>query len=412
MPAALRTEGLGKRYRIGSVQPGHGRLTESLANAARATLRVGRGNRNGEAYIWALRDVSLEVGQGEVLGIIGRNGAGKTTLLKVLAEITEPTEGRVAINGRVGSLLEVGTGFHPDLTGRENILLNGAILGMRRREILKKFAQIVEFAEIGPFLDTPVKRYSSGMYVRLAFAVAAHLEPEVLIVDEVLAVGDAAFQKKCIGKIGEVARAGLTVLFVSHNMATVTAFCQRACWLDAGRIVDEGRTQDVVERYLASLRSNDSVPLSDRQDRSGDGTARLTSLAITPAEGGRVIRSSSRLKLTIGYRAETPIQHPRFMVGVEDHRGIGVCWFDSQVIDSLPDVLPAEGIVTCITDSIKLNAGQYNIHIALQRGGAAADYITDAGSFEIVESDVYGSGRVPPSNLALLLPSQEWSIDG
>jgi lipopolysaccharide transport system ATP-binding protein len=252
MKPIVLVEGLSKQYRIGAREAGYDTLRESIVTAVRAPferLRRRNGKRNAET-IWALKDVSFEVAPGEVVGIIGRNGAGKSTLLKVLSRITEPTTGSAKLYGRVSSLLEVGTGFHPELTGRENIYLNGAILGMRKTEIDRKFDEIVAFAELEKFLDTPVKRYSSGMYMRLAFAVASHLEPEILLVDEVLAVGDAAFQKKCLGKMGEVARQGRTVLFISHNMAAVKSLCGRAIWLDGGQIVALGETGQVVLEYL------------------------------------------------------------------------------------------------------------------------------------------------------------------
>ncbi len=241
-------EGLSKRYRIGSPEGPYRTFRETLMEAFRRPLRL----RSDRDYIWALKDVSFEVQPGEVIGIIGRNGAGKSTLLKILSRITEPTEGWAEIRGRVGSLLEVGTGFHPELTGRENIYLNGAILGMRRQEIRRNFDQIVSFAELDKFIDTPVKRYSSGMYMRLAFSVAAHLEPEIMLVDEVLAVGDAGFQKKCLGKMGEVAKQGRTVLFVSHNMEAVVNLCDRAILLDKGEVVEEGSSESVVDHYLTS----------------------------------------------------------------------------------------------------------------------------------------------------------------
>ncbi|HEX8501570.1 MAG TPA: polysaccharide ABC transporter ATP-binding protein [Pyrinomonadaceae bacterium] len=247
MKPIVRVEGLSKQYRLGARARSYDTLRDSLMGALRSPLRGGRG---GGETLWALRDVSFEVAPGEVVGVVGRNGAGKSTLLKVLSRITEPTSGRIELYGRIGSLLEVGTGFHPELTGRENIFLNGAILGMRRREIEAKFDEIVAFAEVERFMDTPVKRYSSGMYMRLAFAVAAHLEPEILLVDEVLAVGDAAFQKKCLGKMGEVAREGRTVLFVSHNMTAVNQLCSRAVLLAGGRLALEGRTQEVVAEYF------------------------------------------------------------------------------------------------------------------------------------------------------------------
>ncbi len=252
----ISIENLSKQYRIGGEQRGYKTLRDTLAATLSAPFRGlssvirGKSMRSANDTIWALRDVSFEVKRGDVVGIIGRNGAGKTTLLKILSRITEPTEGYAEIHGRVGSLLEVGTGFHPELSGRENIYLNGAILGMRKAEIQGKFDEIVDFAEIDKFIDTPVKHYSSGMYVRLAFAVAAHLEPEILLVDEVLAVGDAAFQKKCLGKMGDVAKGGKTILFVSHNMIAVQSLCQRAIWLQNGALIQKGEASNVVMNYL------------------------------------------------------------------------------------------------------------------------------------------------------------------
>ena len=254
MKPILKVEGLSKQYRIGTRRRSYNTLRDTVSEAVRAPIRHFR--RNGreagddKAMVWALKDVNFEVSPGEVVGIIGRNGAGKSTLLKILSRITEPTKGRIKIYGRIGSLLEVGTGFHPELTGRENIFLNGAILGMRRREIEDKFDEIVEFSEIGQFLDTPVKRYSSGMYTRLAFAVAAHLEPEILLVDEVLSVGDAEFQAKCLGKMGEVARGGRTVLYVSHNLGSMANLCSRVILLSHGKKVSEGPAGQVINHYI------------------------------------------------------------------------------------------------------------------------------------------------------------------
>ncbi len=278
--SVIRVENLGKLYRIGSPRRRQDTLRDSIADFLRSPLRYLRsvgppGAKAQPDQIWALKDVCFEVKRGEVVGIIGRNGAGKTTLLKILSRITEPTEGYAEIRGRVGSLLEVGTGFHPELTGRENIYLNGAIIGMKKAEIDRKFDEIVAFAEIEKFLDTPVKRYSSGMYVRLAFAVAAHLEPEILLVDEVLAVGDAAFQKKCLGKMGDVAKEGRTVLFVSHNMAAVQNLCRRSLLLNDGQVVLDGSTDRVVMKYLSWIQSRTSAPLSNRKDREGNGALRF-----------------------------------------------------------------------------------------------------------------------------------------
>ncbi len=247
---AISAEGLAKRYRIGERQR-YGSLRDSVASTASTLIRPGRRRRMPRAHIWALDDVSFEISEGEAVGIIGANGAGKSTLLKILSRITEPTNGEARIYGRVASLLEVGTGFHPELTGRENIFLNGAILGMRKREIEASFDEIVDFSGVEKFIDTPVKRYSSGMHVRLAFAVAAHLTPEILLIDEVLAVGDYAFQQKCLGKMGEVARAGRTVVFVSHNLASLANLCSRAVLLVEGRTRAEGSVRDVIDAYLA-----------------------------------------------------------------------------------------------------------------------------------------------------------------
>jgi lipopolysaccharide transport system ATP-binding protein len=268
MSVAIRVDNLSKSYRLGLTHAGS--IRELINGAARRLIGrhetpivngIGKNSAKQGSLFWALRDVSFEVGQGEAIGLIGQNGAGKSTLLKILSRITTQTEGLIEIHGRIGSLLEVGTGFHPELTGRENVFLNGAILGMRRAEILRKFDAIVDFAEVGPFIDTPVKRYSSGMYVRLAFAVAAHLEPEILVVDEVLAVGDVAFQRKCLGKMGDVAQHGRTILFVSHNMQAVRSLCKTAVWLKEGRVQQLGDSTSIVEAYI-----KDSAPAATTED--------------------------------------------------------------------------------------------------------------------------------------------------
>ena len=285
MQFAIEAEGLSKRYRVGEMQAAYGTLRESMVHTvSRLTGREHRDHSHEE--IWALRDVSFGVAEGEVLGIIGRNGAGKSTLLKVLTRITAPTMGRAEIRGRVGSLLEVGTGFHPELTGRENIYLNGAILGMKRREIKQKLPEMVAFSGVEQFMDTPVKRYSSGMYVRLAFSVAAHFEPEILLVDEVLAVGDAEFQARCLGRMEDMGATGRTVLFVSHNMQAVSQLCDRAILLDGGQIVREGRSEEVVARYLqTSAGAGSSRSWPDLEDAPGDEVVRLRSVRVVRADG-------------------------------------------------------------------------------------------------------------------------------
>ena len=359
---------------------------------------------------WALKDVSFEVKQGDVLGIIGRNGAGKSTLLKILSRITEPTEGRVRIKGRVASLLEVGTGFHPELTGRENIFLNGAILGMTREEIKRKFDEIVAFAEVEKFLDTPVKRYSSGMYVRLAFAVAAHLEPDLLIVDEVLAVGDAAFQKKCLGKMQDVSKGGRTILFVSHNMGALKSLCTAAIELQAGRLTAKGETAKVVGNYLASIRSIQMDDLEKRKDRSGDGSARITSIKIQTADDIGIIQSRSRLKFTIQYRSQKPLKNATFLVGVYDYSNTGLFLLNSEVIGCLPKTLPAQGTVTSVTEAINLTPGACFVNIAMLTDGATVDYIQHASSFEVAGGDPEWAGKEPTRDWVVGLLKHRWEL--
>jgi lipopolysaccharide transport system ATP-binding protein len=291
---AIAANGLSKNYRLGTGAHRYGRLTETLSNAAAAPFRKMLRRQAGPSKnetVWALKDVTFQVKEGQAVGIIGRNGAGKTTLLKVLSRITEPTEGSAVLRGRVGSLLEVGTGFHPELTGRENVYLNGAILGMSRAEVISRFDEIVDFAEVGQFLDTPVKRYSTGMQVRLAFAVAAHLEPEILIVDEVLAVGDVAFQRKCLGKMGDVASQGRTVLFVSHNMGIITRLCDYGLWLDAGKIAAQGAIDPVVRQYLESSAAADARYEHGDQDAApGNDVVRLRGVNVRD-DTGRIVAS-------------------------------------------------------------------------------------------------------------------------
>jgi lipopolysaccharide transport system ATP-binding protein len=303
-PLAIRCAGIGKRYRIGRQQR-YKTFRETLTEVTLAPFRRSRLKGDlvdGDRDLWALKDLSLEVRQGEVLGIIGRNGSGKSTLLKILSRITKPTEGEADIHGRVGTLLEVGAGFHPELTGRENVYLNGAILGMRREEIERKFDEIVEFSECGRMLDTPLKHYSSGMYVRLAFAVAAHLETEILLVDEVLAVGDAAFQKKCLGKIGDAARQGRTVLFVSHNLLAVDSLCTRAICLHEGKVVLEGSPGSVTSRYLQNwLPTFKEVVYDDISMAPGDNTIRLRMACVRPQNGTSQDLITVRTPLTVEF---------------------------------------------------------------------------------------------------------------
>jgi lipopolysaccharide transport system ATP-binding protein len=408
---------LGKRYRLGQRQA-YQTLRESIYDHAAAPLRLLRRLRGKTepaeptGWTWAMRDVSLRVNHGEVVGVIGRNGAGKSTLLKMLCGITEPTEGYADVFGRVGSLLEVGTGFHPELTGRENIFMNGALLGMRRNEIKRKFDEIVAFSEVEKFLDTPVKHYSSGMYMRLAFAVAAHLEPEILLVDEVLAVGDAAFQKKCLGKMGDVARGGRTILFVSHNMAAVQALCSRTVWLHEGKVKADGRTNDVVQQYFKSAVSLESTPLSMRQDRTGDGTVRIRDLKIEDLEGSGVIRTNSRLKISVEYAAEKPVLHPRVYASVYDVGHAGLYALDSESVGGLPETLPPEGVLTCVTDPIRLTAGRCYVNLGFLKGGSLADRVEYAAYFDVEPDNTHQSGRLPERSWVLCVLGHSWSANG
>ncbi len=286
MNCAINIQNLSKRYRIGGLHPGYMTFREMLGGLVTAPFKK-RGN--GHQTLWALSDINLEIGQGELVGIIGHNGAGKSTLLKILSRVTRPTKGQVELFGRIGSLLEVGTGFHPDLTGRENIYLSGAILGMRRVEIDRKFDEIVAFSELEKFIETSVKWYSSGMYVRLAFSVAAHLEPEILMMDEVLAVGDAAFQQKCLDKMHDIRQQGRTILFVSHDMAAITRLCKRVVLLEKGKVTSDGEPREVVRRYLSSsLKSGASREWTNQHDAPGDQVVRLRRVRVRTQDGDTV----------------------------------------------------------------------------------------------------------------------------
>lgn len=313
----ISIRGLGKCYKLGATLGGqrYKALRDSIAGAFKAPFRLLTNNKSkseddpkNAQYIWALKDVSLDIRQGEVIGIIGRNGAGKSTLLKILSQITEPTEGEIRIQGRVACLLEVGTGFHSELTGRENIFMNGAILGMTHREIRKKLDEIIAFAEVEKFVDTPVKRYSTGMYLRLAFAVAAHLEPEILLVDEVLAVGDAAFQKKCIGKMDDVSREGRTVIIVSHNMMSILQLCPRSIWLDSGRVESEGQTNEIVSRYLRDNR----IPLGEMKFGKPDNSEGASIIRASVMDKESKVRwdipYSEPFLLSLDYMVERPVE--------------------------------------------------------------------------------------------------------
>jgi lipopolysaccharide transport system ATP-binding protein len=354
--SVIRVERLGKEYRLGERAEADRTLRDTIAGAFRAGRR-----RTPRESIWALRDIDLNISTGEIVGVIGRNGAGKSTLLKILARITTPTTGRAEIRGRVGALLEVGTGFHQELTGRENVFLNGAILGMRRREIERKFEEIVAFAEVEPFVDTPVKHYSSGMYLRLAFAVAAHLESEILLVDEVLAVGDVGFQRKCLGKMGEIAHGGRTVLFVSHNLGAVTGLCNRGIWIDGGRVAGDGDVEEVTEAYFRTFAEGH---FQFRDPAHGFAIDKVV-LRGGSGEAAASFRPGEDLAVEITYRCERPLEAPAFALVVQGVRG--PCFAANMRLDGRgPRVLEGEGRLTCVFRSIPLLPQSYSVQMAIR----------------------------------------------
>lgn len=410
MKPILRIRDVSKCYRLGALRAQRSTLYDSLARWASAPFAWMR--RSEAETFWALRDVSLDVRRGEVLGLIGRNGAGKSTLLKILSRITEPTSGEVELYGRVGSLLEVGTGFHHELTGRENIYLNGAILGMRRKEIERKFDEIVAFAEIGQFLDTPVKHYSSGMYMRLAFAVAAHLDPEILLVDEVLAVGDAAFQKKCLGKMENVARDGRTVLFVSHNMAAMRSLCQTCCVLDHGRIVRLGTAEECVSAYLAEARAS-RLSATVALPPTGESPRMLSATLLCNGTPSAVAQMGDHLTLEVEFAADPPVMYPRLGFVIASVDGTPLLNADNHYQQTADPCRPVRhGRIRCEMGLVPLMANRY--HVSLRFGNQTLDthVAENALTFDVVEHDAWGLGRVPEPNSSLLWWPTSFQIVG
>jgi len=430
MSPAIRVHGLSKLYRIGARQQSYKTLREAITDACAAPWRRIRqswasrtetdgaegqpeaARLSGEDF-WALKDVSFDVQPGEVVGIIGRNGAGKSTLLKILSRITEPTSGRIELRGRVGSLLEVGTGFHPELTGRENIYMNGSILGMSRREIALKFDEIVAFAEIEDFLDTPVKRYSSGMYVRLAFAVAAHLEPEILIVDEVLAVGDAAFQSKCMGKMRDVARGGRTVLVVSHSMASILNLCQSVLLLEGGKRVFLGDPEIGVARFL-DRRAHGADTLCDLYNhpnrRSGLGQY-LRSCQVRNAFGEVVnqVGCGEAVEFEITADGNGVDSLFNLQLSIENHVGMKVTTIGTNLSESGPIPLRSGTCIRCQIESLPLPPGQYSVTVVLGPAyKSIIDAVDHAFTIEVSERDFLGAGRLPPLSEGVLLLRSSW----
>lgn len=419
VPFAIKTERIAKHYRLGTNPNVNRTLRDVIVDSVGRLGQLARGNGNGNGDtgsvtdLWALEDISFEIQPGEVVGIVGRNGAGKSTLLKVLARITEPTRGRVEIFGRVGSLLEVGTGFHPELSGRENIFLNGSILGMSRKEIERKFDEIVAFAELERFIDTPVKRYSSGMYVRLAFAVAAHLEPEILLVDEVLAVGDAAFQKKCLGKMSDVARHGRTVIFVSHNTAAMLNLCDRGILIDRGRIVADAPIEPVIQQYLKGLRTVTPWDLSTFEDRQGKGRVRFTRVRFEDDQGNIVEHgvSGRPLVIALDYHAESGQPLPNCRASVTFFDGLGQVLFNcsSELVIQDPITLKPEGTLRCLIPQLPLSQNQYLLTLFLEVNHEVEDWILNAVELDVIDGDFYGTGRLYPDGWrgkGVLVPHQ------
>jgi len=422
MKPIITVEHLGKQYLIGKRKVAYATARDGLAQLFRATVaralrnqkKADRDAMSERKYLWALNDVCFEVAAGETVGIIGRNGAGKSTLLKILSRITEPTTGCVELYGRVASLLEVGTGFHPELTGRENIYMNGAILGMRRAEIKRNFDEIVQFAEIEKFLDTPVKHYSSGMYMRLAFAVAAHIEPEILIVDEVLSVGDAQFQKKCLGKMNEVARHGRTVLFVSHNMAAVANLCRRGVVLRDGQVQFVGTQTDAITEYLAST-GDRRTPLRERTDRVGTGEVRLTGIEVTNSDGVALdaVASGQNIEIRFHYEADASRCPSNIVVGfiVTTQYDVPVFLQHNRLTGDCFGALPTAGAFVCRLPKLPLPPSRYRITCSVMRGDEYLDMVTDAGELTVVEGDFYSTGEVVPATHGCCLVAASWQLE-
>jgi len=411
---SIRIEHLSKQYRLGKMSQ-ETMLRERVASFLKNPFA--RNSVTAET-LWALRDVSFSVKEGEVVGIIGRNGAGKSTLLKVLSKITYPTSGRVVVGGRVASLLEVGTGFHEELTGRENIYLNGSILGMKRREVEEKLDQIIEFAGVERFIDTPIKRYSSGMRLRLGFAVAAHLDPDVLIVDEVLAVGDAGFQKKCLSVMEDLRKGGRTVLFVSHNMAAVENLCSRGIWIDSGRVRQDGPTHEVIECYLSSFAETQqsASDLSTMESRHGSGDIHYTGVSFLTLDGQPqlITRSGDSIRLRFHYHARKTIPYPSFGFRLLTEMGTLVTdtstWHHSL---DIPEIVPGDGYIDLEIDFLNLLPGRYDFSLWITGlSQIVYDGVEHCAKLEVELANVYRSGRQLDARSGIVYFPQRWNLQG
>ena len=411
--AIIKVEGLSKQYLLNkSTLPKSDTLYNNLWNGLKNIKNIAKKKDTQE--FWALNDVSFEIKQGDRVGIIGRNGAGKSTLLKVLSRITPPTRGRVEICGRLASLLEVGTGFHGDLSGRENIYLNGSILGMSKQEIDNKFDEIVDFAEVEQFLDTPVKRYSSGMYVRLAFAVAAHLEPEILIVDEVLAVGDAAFQKKCIGKMKDATNGGRTILFVSHHMASIQSLCNKAIVLKKGMVdFPISQTDLCVKHYLKDVVAQSKMQIADRNDRIGEGAFRFKNITLKDNEGSILNAAQTGADLTIEFEFELIkdwISNLALAFTIYNDEGREMFTVANHISKAPFDKVNRGNVIQCFIKKLPLTNGSYLCNIIAYKDGIIQDYIQEAYNLEVEEGDFFGTGKVVPTTQQSLLVENVWQL--
>ncbi|HEY9850458.1 MAG TPA: ABC transporter ATP-binding protein [Leptolyngbyaceae cyanobacterium] len=420
----IRVDNLGKKYIIGHRQESYRSFRDAISEVAKSATQqllkplLKRQTISSPAYeeFWALKDVSFDIHKGDRVGIIGRNGAGKSTLLKILSRITEPSTGRISIKGRVASLLEVGTGFHPELTGRENIYLNGAILGMSKVEIKNKFDEIVAFAEVEKFLDTPVKRYSSGMYVRLAFAVAAHLEPEILIVDEVLAVGDAQFQKKCLGKMEEVGKEGRTVIFVSHQMSAIEKLCSRTIVLGYGQIKFDGQSKLGINYYLKDL-DNRLKNIDIRNiERSGSGKVIITNFYLENKEGEQIIAASSGEEIVLVFEYEISTKEPAedVSIGLSIHSILGetISILYSDYVGQTFNLTSYQGKLKCKIKNFPYSTGRYLVGARIISNGVEADWPKDfIGFIDVEAGDFYRNGSIFHSGIGLVLLQGEWQLE-
>jgi lipopolysaccharide transport system ATP-binding protein len=415
MSFAIRVENLSKKYILRHQAGGRSRyvaLRDVLAHKAKSLFQKNRVDAGREEF-WALKDVSFEIQQGEAVGIIGRNGAGKSTLLKLLSRITKPTKGRIEIEGRVASLLEVGTGFHPELTGRENIFLNGAILGMHRAEIRKKFDEIVAFAEVEKFLDTPVKHFSSGMYMRLAFAVAAHLEPEILVVDEVLAVGDAAFQKKCLGKMQDVSRGGRTVLFVSHNMGAVTSLCRKGIWLDKGRVARVGQAREIVDQYLTNDSESQKTTIEIADIRRQNNYGQRLKIEKLEWLSGLPLQHGEKFTVRVHFQTYDDVHAVSVGVGFSNLEGGRLLSYDSDFQDgNRPDIgKKYKGYADITVGELPLAPGIYNFSVGCRSGDSfGLDYLPDVNQIEVIMGPRTPGYIVVPGAGVRLISEWAWNF--